>query len=133
MEYCNIYMIQCEELYKIYIGSTIRSLKYRLSQHKSYLDCTSKEIIKLGNYDIQLLLICNIKDRYIHENWFINNYECVNKQIPLQKTKDRKKQYYLDNKEKINIQHRLYHKKNKEIINKRKREKQYKEINIYKI
>ena len=70
---------------KIYIGSTCKSLKHRLSEHKSsykrYLkglfhNVKSFDIIKNDNYKIELLEDCNIKTKQellARERFYIQN------------------------------------------------------------
>ena len=52
----NIYAIVCNETGEMYIGSTTKTIEYRLSQHKSVSNsCSSKQIIDRKNYKLQLL------------------------------------------------------------------------------
>ena len=95
----------------VYIGSTCKTLKYRLSKHecdyKRFLkgifnNVTSFDILKNNDYKIELLENCNIKTKdelLVRERYFIENNECLNKCIPGRTVK----QYYNDNKDKINI------------------------------
>ncbi len=78
----------------VYYGSTTKSLKYRLSKHKSdynlYLEGrdhykTSFEIIKNNNYSMVYLEVVPYKDIYLlheRERWYIENNRCVNKYVP---------------------------------------------------
>ena len=78
----------------VYIGSTCCSLKQRLSNHKSdykaYLNglggnTRSFGIIKNNNYKIELIEDCNIKTKQellSRERFYIDNNECLNKNIP---------------------------------------------------
>lgn len=79
-------------VYKLYIGSTVSTLKHRLTQHEYEFEhqrnqCESHRLLAMGNYDIQLLenYPCEnkqqLEDReaeYIIANWD----SCVNKQVP---------------------------------------------------
>jgi len=88
-----IYKIICRETGKIYVGSTIKSLKRRLSCHKSsynsYLNdkyhyITSFEILKNGNYFIELICnaSCTSKDELNSvEGEYIRELKCVNRCI----------------------------------------------------
>tara|TARA_R100001594_G_scaffold3518_7_gene13131 strand:+ start:881 stop:1279 length:399 start_codon:yes stop_codon:yes gene_type:complete len=85
----------------IYIGQTQKSLYTRLHNHTSsylqYLNnkregiCSSFKIIKNGDYKIELIEKTNDKNR---ERYWIENTECINKNIPLQ-TKTEKKEYQI--------------------------------------
>tara|TARA_B110000285_G_C14586250_1_gene364368 strand:+ start:69 stop:530 length:462 start_codon:yes stop_codon:yes gene_type:complete len=60
----------------VYIGSTTTTLKKRMSDHKSKANvCVSKELI---NPKIELIEECTEEDRYIREQYWIDNTECVN-------------------------------------------------------
>ena len=94
MEFGRIYKIVSKSTDKIYIGSTIKTLEERLEIHekeyvqwfnsdfKSYY-CTSFEILKYGDYKIELLEECS----YSYRNELLkiegyyqlqNYYNCVN-------------------------------------------------------
>ena len=121
-----IYKIVDNTNQNVYIGSTCRTLKERLSSHKgsykSFLkevcnNMKSFDIIKNNDYQIELLENCNIKTKQellTRERFFIENNDCLNKIVPgrtdkeyREANKDKKKEYlkeyYFDNKEKINI------------------------------
>lgn len=102
----------------IYIGSTVKSLAHRLSQHKSdykrYIDghyhkVKSFEIIKNGDYNIILLEECknitNKEQLHARERYYIDSLVCVNKHRPGLYNelgeKEYKKEYYETNKETI--------------------------------
>jgi predicted GIY-YIG superfamily endonuclease len=121
MDYANskIYTIRSHQTEKYYIGSTATSLSKRLYQHKSqfnqgYTDVTSREIIKFEDAYIELLedYPCGSRNELNkREGQLIRQFknECVNRNIP-----DRtKKQYRIDNKEKIAEQHKKDYEKNK--------------------
>ena len=77
----------------IYIGITTLTLQKRLSDHKRRGRCSSRDIIKNGDYRIQLIEETDDKTR---ERYWIENTECVNERIPGRTTN----QYYSDNKDK---------------------------------
>ncbi len=91
----------------IYIGSTTRTLNQRLSKHKSdynrFLNSkgrnvTSYNIIKNNDYRIELIKYVIYKDKkelFQRERYYIENNNCINKNIPLRTHKE----YYIDNKE----------------------------------
>ena len=136
-----IYKIVCNNTGKTYIGSTCEpSLARRLSNHKrkfnSYINgnkssyITSVEILEGNNYEIILIehFSCGSKDDlHARERYFIENTDCVNKNIPTRTkkectndTKEKKKEYdkvnRANNKEKIKESKKFAYKKNKEAI-----------------
>ena len=108
----------------IYYGSTKQKLSRRLAHHredyKKYLEgkkhyYTSFKIIENNDYCISLVeqFEFNNKEELIaKERYYIENNECVNKIIPGRT----RKEYRLDNKEKIKEINKLYYKDNKERI-----------------
>ena len=88
-----------------YIGSTV-DLKNRLAQHRyKNQQCSSKIIIQSGNYEVEILEECEDKDRQIREQFWIDSYDCVNRNNPVAK-----KDWDKRNKEKM----KLWKKKDKE-------------------
>jgi len=82
----------------VYYGSTTETLEVRLRLHKN-LNCSSRDIIANGDYDIILIenYPCNSKKELeTRERYFIENNQCVNKVIPGRTPKE----YYQDNREK---------------------------------
>tara|TARA_R110002072_G_scaffold257336_1_gene416082 strand:- start:69 stop:500 length:432 start_codon:yes stop_codon:yes gene_type:complete len=75
---------------KIYIGSTISKLKDRLTCHKKNKRTTCREIISLGECQIEELEKCEQEKRYERERYYIETLECVNKVTP-GKTKEEKR------------------------------------------
>jgi len=103
-----------------YIGKTTQTLKERLRGHRRHLDCVVSEIIKNGDYQMEL-----IEETYdpSRERYWIENTECINKQIPgrtdkeyREANKERRKQYLEDKKEYIKLQRAEYGRKNRESI-----------------
>ena len=128
-----IYKIIDNTTNKIYIGSTTATLSRRIAEHraayKAFINgkrsnVKSFEIIKNGDYDIVLLEECqnitNKEQLHARERYYIDNLECVNKNIPGRTSK----QYREDNKEKI----KEYYEANKEQL-----KKQMKDINYQTI
>ena len=139
-----LYKIVCNTTGLVYIGSTCqKSITQRLAQHKcdyklyqqgkfNYL--TSFKTLENENYDIILLEKYPCKDMmelHQRERFYIENNECVNKQIPsrtkqqyIEDTKENKKindkEYYEKNKETISKINKEYRQNNKEIIKERK-------------
>ena len=112
-----IYKITSALTNKIYIGSTFKDLKKRLSDHKanytnykkgSYIGkVRSFELLDLGSVNIELLEAydCNNKhELHIKEYEYIQLYRniCVNKNNPIPPTREQliayHKQYYNNNK-----------------------------------
>jgi hypothetical protein len=124
-----IYSIKSKETDDIYIGSTIKSLKTRLQNHKSdyksyqngkkhYL--TSFEIVKYDDCYIELLqdYSCENNDELTKkEGEYIRNNKCVNRVIEGRTDKE----YHMDNRDKRNKQSKKWREENKEY---------YKEYNI---
>ena len=125
-----IYRIVCNISGKQYIGSTCEPrLCMRLAKHKAaytrYLNTnksyiTSYEILKNGNYYIELIESCNCKSRdELHkiEGKYIREMECVNKNIPGRNDEEKiesKRNWYENNRVKILESKRIYDKNNKE-------------------
>ena len=151
-----IYKILDNTNNNIYIGSTCRSLKNRLSHHKSnykayskglYGNNTSYDIIKNNDYKIELIEACNIKTKeelLEKEKYYIQNNNYVNKDIPNNTFLGKKvyeKVYREANKDKIKAYEKVYYETNKDkLIGKSKihREtnkdkiKSYRDANKYK-
>lgn len=117
-----IYKISSELTELKYVGSTKKKIGERLKQHiknykknlkGKYQYVTSFEIIKEGNFKIELLEECEEEHRYIRERYWIENTEnVVNKVIPGRTDAE----YYQDNKEKINKRCSNYRENNKDKI-----------------
>ena len=118
-----IYKIVCNTTGLIYIGSTIQTLKERLSQHKSKYrlsrTCSSHLVLQNNNSDIILIenYPCNSrKELQLREGIFQKSIPCVNSAIAgrtikeyRKDNKEKTKQYSIDNKEKIKVyKHNLH-------------------------
>tara|TARA_R110002012_G_scaffold314478_1_gene527290 strand:- start:39 stop:641 length:603 start_codon:yes stop_codon:yes gene_type:complete len=137
-----------------YIGSTFTTLRQRWKAHKStkrtkncsiskYLDEYGRDQFKIILIKEYLVYAENQKDsRHLraYEQLWINKFRfkkcCINKQdaLPLLK-KEKKKQYYQNNKEQIKEQSNEYQEAHKEQILERKkkyRETHKEQINEYK-
>ena len=158
-----IYKIVCNNTGLIYYGSTVQKLQQRLNEHKRCYKLrnensnqTSFKIIEGGNFEIILVEEVSCENRHqleSKERYYIENNECVNKNIPTLTKKEyynlhkevilkKNKEYYEShkeehkqksnkyneiNKEKIKEQHKIYRETNKEKI------KQYYEANKEKL
>jgi len=104
-----------------YIGKTEQTLTERLSKHKydykTGKNCSSCIILKNGDYKIELV---EETDDETRERYWIENIECVNKNIPGRTDKERyqdQREYRLDKQKK-------YNENNKDKIKKYKKEYQ---------
>jgi len=108
----------------IYIGKTTQTLKQRLSKHKYKKSCMSRDIIKNGDYRIELI---EETDDINRERYWILNTECINKQIP----GGTRKEYYENNKDIAISNSRNRYINNKDVI--LQKQKEYYESNIDKV
>ena len=131
LDNAKIYKIVDNTNDNIYIGSTCNSLKTRLAVHKSGYNhflkgiinnVRSFDILKNNDYKIELLEDCDIKTKQellARERFYIENNECLNKNMPGRYdngTQQYHKDYYIDNKDKIDDYHKEYNAKNKDKI-----------------
>jgi hypothetical protein len=120
----------------IYIGSTRKPLQVRLANHIIAWDSfkrglnkskiSSYEIIDSEEYGIELLEECDMNDRYIREQYFIDLLPCCNKNsaytgiIGNQKTKESwasyQRQHYALNRDAHLARKTRYNNNNKETI-----------------
>ncbi len=124
-----IYMIKSKNTDKVYIGSTRKKLKRRLSVHKcgykrycngSRKYCSSYEVLKHGDYYIELLreVIVETKEKLLKLEgetislYRTNGYNVINDRIAGRTdeqykidNKQKIKQYYEDNKVEIQKKH----------------------------
>ena len=142
-----IYRIVCNTTGKVYIGSTCEpALARRLSKHNDAYKqwkkgsristVSSFQILELNNYEIILIenYPCDTSDElHSRERFFVENTQCVNKNIPsrtneeyhlkyYQEHKEEHKQYYEEHKEKILQNRKIYQENNKEKIKEYKKE-----------
>jgi len=158
-----IYRIVCNTTGLQYYGSTIENkLCTRLAHHKAEYKrnvnkktnhyVSSFKILENNNYEMILVenFVCNSKDElHQRERFYIENNECVNKQIPIRTkeehkeyfdkwceenkdlTKETKKEYYEQNKDEILVRQKEYYEQNKdEILEKCKAYKELKKDTI---
>ena len=132
-----IYKIVDNTNENIYIGSTCEpTLARRLAGHRgvfySYLkggnvsNVSSFKILENNDYSIVLLeeFPCETKDQLLsRERYYIENNDCVNKNIPsrtlkeyYQDNRDKIKEYYEQNKDKIIDYQKEYYEQNKDKI-----------------
>ena len=132
-----IYKITSKNTDKIYIGSTVKSLNDRLSNHTMFykkwikfnknitLKYTSVFIIECCEYEIELIedYPCNSKkEKELREAFYIKKYMnlglAVNHNIPCRTHAE----WYDANKEILKIKKQIYTKNNKEKISKQRKE-----------
>ena len=130
-----IYRIVCNITGLVYIGSTSQSLIQRLQDHKfkykSYLNksnnyTSSFKIIENENYDIILIedFPCERKEQlHSRERFWIENTDCVNKNIPTRTKTEYQKNWYENNKDKNKEYQKKWYENNKD--KKKKKNKEY--------
>ena len=125
-----IYKIVCDSTQDTYYGSTTLPLYKRKSVHKDRAKVeghyTSSKIINGGNWRMVLIETypCKTKEElYAREQYYIENFPCVNKNIPKHTVESRKakqaecyKKWFEENREEHLQKKREYHHANKEAI-----------------
>ena len=117
-----IYKISSPSTEKIYIGSTTTTLQERFNAHnKTKKDCSSAQILKFGDAEIELLEELEYNDK-IELLWKEREYQeqfresCVNKFIAIRtddEVKKYQKEYRKKNREKAKEYGKQYYRKNK--------------------
>ena len=98
-----IYKITCSETGKIYVGSTCRSLRRRLVEHKRKRGkCMTRDFI---DPKIEMIDLCEDREEMLlSEAFFIRQINCVNKVKPCPTEKEKKEykaSWYQENAERI--------------------------------
>ena len=105
----------------VYYGSTIQTLKQRMTKHMSSSNTScSKALFAYGTPEIILIedYPCNSrKELEIEEGKYHRGNECINKYVAGRTDKE----YYIDNKAKINEQSKIYRENNKDKISEQNR------------
>lgn len=106
---------------KIYYGSTCCPLSKRLHRHRNH---KLKSVVGMVDnlYDLKIILVenypCETKEQLLmRERYYIDNFECVNKCVPIttkEENKQKDKLRYENNKEHILNTGKIYREKNKE-------------------
>ena len=125
-----IYKIYDNTNGNVYYGSTKDTLCRRMSGHRTHYKvwsdgkrktgCKSFDIIKNGDYAYSLVEQVEYEDKLVlqqRERWYIENNECVNKNVPARTLKETKKAYYENNKDIISEQSKAYYENNKDKMN----------------
>jgi len=107
-----------------YYGSTCNTLRYRIRGHKCIAftktdkrPCKSKSIILNGDYSYCVVeeYPCENKHQlHTRERWWIENNNCINRQIPTRTHKEYDDERYANNKETEQERGRNYYRNNKE-------------------
>jgi hypothetical protein len=132
-----IYKIVCKETDEVYYGSTIQKLNKRMNEHRVQKVCRSRQILDRNNYFYELVenYSCNNRQELeTRERWYIENNDCINKQIPTrtkkeyrklydENNKQKQKEYKQNNIEQISKYHKKWYETNKERILKHQQEK----------
>lgn len=123
-----IYKIVNGEL--VYFGSTCNDLRKRFFCHKSKAlsgkGNSSKKLFE--NEGAKIILVekfpCNDKMELLkRERYYIENFNCVNKEVPSRTKKEYDYDYYIKNTEIIKDKKRKHWEKTKDIKNEKRREK----------
>lgn len=111
-----IYLIKSSHTDKVYVGSTTYTLRQRLQSHfkdfRRHKYCTAQDILKYDDHEMVLIEeypcedVIELKTR---ERFFIENFNTINKIIPLQT----RKEYYDKNKDKISEYRKQHYQKKK--------------------
>lgn len=123
-----IYKLINDELNLTYYGSTTTPLYKRMYSHKSYAPhkrYTSHRLFETGNVDIVLVenFSCENKEQLNkRERFYIENNDCVNKNIPTRTQKEFKQKYYQDNLQFYKEHNAEYREQHKEEIVEQKKE-----------
>ena len=84
----------------IYVGSTNQPLCKRMTSHrKSDNRCSSREIIKNNDYDVNILEECNEENRDEREQYYIDTLSCVNKKKAFGQVNRQSEEYKKNKKE----------------------------------
>ncbi len=135
-----IYKITCNSTNEVYFGSTIQKYlcsriighktKYKAWKEGKHHFLTSFQIIDRGNYSYSLIETVECENRRQleqRERIYIENNECINKNVPTRT----KKEWSELNKDNLKDYRKMYYESNREKIN--ERVKQYSEVNKDKI
>ena len=130
-----IYKIVSDCTDKVYIGSTIRSLGVRFTEHKYNNTTHSKSILQYGQCRIELIEdypCLNAEQLRRREGYYIlNTPNCINKNIAGRTKKESARHDYITHIEQIKIKKKIYNQKNREYIKKRKTERILCDCGIY--
>ena len=121
-----IYKIYDNTNGSVYYGSTKNKISQRIALHRSEYKgwcagkrrgCKSYDIIKNGDYAYSLVEQVEYEDKLVlhqRERWYIENNECVNKNVPARTKKEWGKKYREEHKEEIAENNKKYKEEHKE-------------------
>tara|TARA_R110001592_G_scaffold32284_1_gene113287 strand:+ start:118 stop:714 length:597 start_codon:yes stop_codon:yes gene_type:complete len=105
---------------KVYYGSSIQPLHKRLYLHKILKQCTSNQLFPGAKIVLVEKFPCSdIMELHKRERWYIENNECVNKNIPYRSEEEKKqiiKDYHIKNKKKVDKLKKNWYNKNKDKV-----------------
>lgn len=111
-----IYKIVCNITGLTYYGSTLQPISKRMYGHRSDYKlnkgCKSELVLAGCDYNYSLVeeVPCENKEQLLRrERFWVENNECVNKQIPGRTRKEFYEQYYEANEEKIKEKKKQYY------------------------
>ena len=118
----------------VYYGSTTKTLNARLSNHRSHFrsnifKSTSRLLFEKFGEDgvkIELVETCPVdcrKDLFSRERFYIENNDCVNRNIPGRGLAESQREYTKKNAEKRNAYSAAYYVTNKDELNRKTRER----------
>nr|CAI9421325.1 GIY-YIG [Cafeteriavirus-dependent mavirus]CAI9421374.1 GIY-YIG [Cafeteriavirus-dependent mavirus] len=132
MEGRRIYKLHSTDHENVYYGSTKHPLNQRLSKHKADYKqwlvkggtCTTSRVLferaaTPENVKIELMEEATELNYLERERYYIDNYKCVNKNIPSRTVKEYCKQYYQDNRDQLLEKVKEYNQTNKEKLRKK--------------
>ena len=109
-----------------YIGSTCQKyLCQRLSGHRNKDNTCSSNKLDLYNSFIYTIEECDEENRNEREQYWIDNTNCVNMHNVIHDKKEYHKQYYKDNRDKINENAKQYYIDNPEKMKEYKKQLYY--------
>ena len=73
-----IYKITCNETGECYIGSTKRTMKQRMKDHRKDHSCSSRKIMDRGNYKYDIIEEVDIDILREREQYYIETTDCIN-------------------------------------------------------
>jgi hypothetical protein len=127
-----IYAIINTDMFKCYIGSTIKPINQRLHGHTSHRNCCTSKNLLNGNYKVVIIEDYPCKTRYElekREGEIIRAMGdmCINKKLAGGRTDEELVEYhhsqYVKHKDYYDNFGKEYHEKNKEAIHERKNKK----------
>ena len=140
-----IYKIYDNTNGSVYYGSTKETISRRVAGHRASYNrwvagkkycCKSFEILKNGDYAYSLVEQVEYDDKLIlhqRERFYIENNECVNKNVPTRTMKEwreehkediveYKKEYYQEHKDEVNAKAKEYYQENRDEVNAKRKE-----------